>query len=155
MSFEYMHKFWKTYPKKRKFIINKIVSAHEFTGENSRYIDIELAKILNDMDEDGSLDNTIIYLYSDHANHIDFVMLSTRSGFAEKMNPAFMMIIPEHVAEKHHANLVANSQKLMSHYQIFQNSVKYLGLKKKDLHKEVLDTGSLFYDVLPTKGTCN
>lgn len=108
MSFEYMYKFWKTYPGKRKFIINKIVAAHEFTGENSRYTDIELAKVLNKMDEEKMLDNTIIYLYSDHANHIDFLMLMTRSGFAEKMNPAFMMILPEKVAEKHHDHLIAN-----------------------------------------------
>ena len=68
------------------------------------------------MDEDGMLENTIIYLYSDHANHIDFLMLTTRSGFAEKMNPAFMMILPERIAEKYHNNLKANEQKLMSHY---------------------------------------
>lgn len=94
MSFEYMYKFWKTYPGKRKFFINKIVAAHEFTGENSRYIDVELAKILNKLDGEKMLENTILYLYSDHANHINYLIHRTRSDFAERMNPAFMMILP-------------------------------------------------------------
>lgn len=154
MSFEYMYKFWKTYPKKRKFIINKIVSAHEFSGENSRYIDVELSKILNKMDEEKMLDNTIIYLYSDHANHINFLMLRTKSGFAEKMNPAFMMVVPAHEAEKHHETIVTNQQRLMSHYQIFMNSVKYLGLTEETLNDSVIIRDSIFYDVIDSKMTC-
>jgi len=99
MSFDYMTQFWRTYKGKRKFMINKIVAAHEFTGEKSRYTDVMLAKLFND--------------------HVNFLIYGTRSGFTERMNPFFMMIMPDHVADKHHDNIRANQQKLMSHYQIF------------------------------------
>jgi len=154
MSFDYMYQYWNTYRGKRKFMINKIVAAHEFSGENSRYTDIELAKVLEKMDSEELLDNTIIYLYSDHANHINFLMLTTRSGYAEKMNPMFFMIMPAHVAEKHHENILWNQQKLMSHYQIFHNTVRYLGYDKTTWDKNVLEKESIFYDRLPTDATC-
>jgi len=116
MSFDYMHKFWKTYPGKRKFMINKILAAKSLTGEKSRYTDVDLAKTLEKMNEERLLDNTIIYLYSDHANHLDFKPYRSRSGSTERMNPLFMLILPDHVAEKHHDKLRTNQQRLMSHY---------------------------------------
>lgn len=119
MSFEYMYKFWKTYPEQRKFFTARIISPHEFSGENSRFLDPELAKILNKFDEENLLDDTIVYIYSDHGDHIDFLMWNTVSGYSELMNPPLFMILPDHLAEKHHDNLVENEQRLITHYQLF------------------------------------
>jgi hypothetical protein len=38
-SLEYMEKFFDTYKDQRKFFTARIISAHEFTGENNHYID--------------------------------------------------------------------------------------------------------------------
>jgi membrane-anchored protein YejM (alkaline phosphatase superfamily) len=108
MSLEYMYKFWKTYPDERKFFTTRIIAPHEFTGENSHFVDVELGKILKKFDDEKLLDDTIVYLYSDHGDHIDFLMWNTKSGYSELMNPFMFVMVPDHLAEKHHENLEKN-----------------------------------------------
>jgi membrane-anchored protein YejM (alkaline phosphatase superfamily) len=108
MSLEYMYKFWKTYPEDRKYFTARIISAHEFSGENSRFLDPVLAEWLEKFDSEGLLDDTIVNLYSDHGDHIDFLMWKTKSGYSELMNPFMFIMVPDHIADEHHQNLEAN-----------------------------------------------
>jgi arylsulfatase A-like enzyme len=52
------------------------------------------------MDEKGHLDNTIVYLYSDHGDHLNFLTLKTQSGQGERMNPAMFVMLPEDLDEE-------------------------------------------------------
>ena len=122
-SLEYMEKFFDTYKDKRKFFTARIIAAHEFTGENNRFIDPQLEKYLRNLDAKGHLDDTIVWIYSDHGDHINFIMWNTESGYSELMNPPLFVMIPDHLDEKIGANLKYNEQKLITHYEIFQSDI--------------------------------
>lgn len=111
-----------------------------------------MADVLKKFDEEKLLDDTILYIYSDHGDHIDFLMWNTVSGYSELMNPPMFVMVPDHLAEKHHDNLTTNSQRLITHHQIFNNNIKYIEVTPSD---RTLKGGyTLFYDTAPVKGTC-
>lgn len=151
---EYAHKFFETYKEERKFFTARIISAHEFTGENNWYIDVELAKFLEKMDEKHLLDDTIVNIFSDHGDHIDFLMWSTDSGYAELMNPVLFVMVPKEFDQKYGDNLKANQQRLMTHFQLFRNYVEYWD---SDLSKieYIQETQSFFFDKLSTQVGCS
>lgn len=153
ISLDYMHEFFNTYKTKRKMFSARLITAHEFTGENSRFLDPILAKSLERLDREGHLENTIVHLYSDHGDHIDFFLWSTQSGESEMMNPFMFEIIPKKLAEKENVekNLIENQQKMFTHYNLFSTDLKYLGLKADD---KVIMKPSLFYDILSDENDC-
>ena len=150
-SLEYMEKFFDTYKDYRKFFTARIISAHEFTGENNHYIDPQVEKYLRRLDNKGHLDDTIVWIYSDHGDHIDFIMWNTKSGYSELMNPPLFVMIPEHLDKEIGHTLKANEQKLLTHYEIFQSDIRYM---KQDAGKKVVPGPALFYDIVKTKRTC-
>lgn len=150
-SLEYMTKFFDTYKDDRKFFTARIISAHEFTGENNWYIDPQVSKYLNMLDEKGHLEKTITMIYSDHGDHIDYLMWQTRSGYAELMNPPLFVMVPEKLDEKIGKNLEGNQQRLITHYEIFRSIIDYWGAKP---HPKVRKGPSLFYDLVDVNRNC-
>ena len=146
-----MSQFFSTYKDDRKLFSARIISAHEFTGENNWYIDEQLNKYLRVMDEKGFLDNTLTFIYSDHGDHIDFIMWQTMSGYSELMNPFLVILVPETIGGEILGNLEANQQRLITHYEIFQSVRRFIGAEKGP---DEQPGPSLFYDVVDGKETC-
>lgn len=61
-----MEEFFETYKTKRKFFTLRINAAHEFTTQNNFYIDPKIEKALRNLDAKGHLEDTIVWIYSDH-----------------------------------------------------------------------------------------
>lgn len=154
ITLDYMHEFFNVYKDKRKFYSIRLIAAHEFTGENSRYLDPILAKSLQRLDEEGHLDNTIVHFYSDHGDHINFFMWNTQAGESEMMNPFLFEMIPKKFAEKNNVekNLIENQQKFFSHFVLFNTDIQYLEEEIKD--EKAWKKPSLFYDILSDKNDC-
>ena len=125
LTFEYTHKFFKTYEGKRKFAFFQILAGHSFFEKNHEFIDEHMINFFENMDKDGFLDNTIIQLYSDHGDHLHALWGFTPSGIVEKTHPMAFTIVPDHVADKYGENLKANQNKLMTHYELFYSAFKY------------------------------
>lgn len=95
-SLEYMDQFWKAYEKEPKFFRIGLTEAHEGTNEVIKYSDDELFNFFYDFEKKGHLNDTIVYIQSDHG----LSMLGPYSAMAlddyeyELVLPAFFMILP-------------------------------------------------------------
>ena len=148
---DYAYEFFETYKKDRKYFQARIISAHEFTGENNWYVDEELEKFLRKFEKAGHLNNTLLMVYSDHGDHINYFMWSTISGYAEMVNPFMFIVVPEVLDRVIGPNLQANQQRLISHFEIFRSVVKYFG---SELESHAVKGPNIFYEVIPAKRTC-
>lgn len=84
---DYGEAFWDTYKDERKFLRVAFQDAHEGTGEVVRYLDERLGEFLNSFLRKGYLDDTAVFIVSDHGNNMigfynifqveDFVMEKT------------------------------------------------------------------------------
>ena len=151
LAMDYTVKFFDLYPNDRKFMKVRLISAHEFTGENGWYMDVEIAKYLKQLEDKGHLEKTITLFYSDHGDHIDYFLYRTNSGAAEMVNPFFFALLPEDFAKKVHDKVSVNQQRLLTHYEIFRSVVKYLGV---EFERRVAPGPSIFYDIVKEARTC-
>lgn len=83
-----------TYKDKRKHLRLKLIDPHEITENLSKIIDPIVANFLDKLEKKGHLEKSILFFYSDHGDHSDFILMRTESGRAELMNPYFFMTIP-------------------------------------------------------------
>lgn len=132
MAFDYTLQFWETYEGKRKFFSTRITEPHEFTAETNKYVDEEIADFLNKMKVKNYLNNTIVHLYSDHGDHINFILWETDSGQVEKRNPFYALMIPEKLSKQVKngrtvdQNLKSNQNRMITHFNLFATDMDYL-----------------------------
>ena len=148
---DYAYEFFEEYKNDRKFFQMRLISAHEFTGENNWYIDEQLGRFLRKFESSGHLNKTLLMIYSDHGDHIDYLLWNTASGYAEMINPIFFVVIPEVLDKEIGKTVEANQQKLISHFEIFRSPVRYWG-KKIDSH--CVAGPDIFYQVIDARRTC-
>ena len=151
IALDYAYKFFEEYKGDRKFLQMRLIAAHEFTGENNWYIDQELSRFLKKFERSGHLKNTILMVYSDHGDHIDWFLWRTVSGYAEMVNPIFFVVIPEVLDRAIGPTIKKNQQRLISHFEIFRSAVRYWGT---ELEEHVILGPDVFYQVIPESRTC-
>ncbi|KAJ2524374.1 hypothetical protein GGI11_000864 [Coemansia sp. RSA 2049] len=93
-----------------------LMEGHEGTGEVLRTLDSRLSAFLADMRDSGELEDTALFLLSDHGLHMGLNFAFLNSGQIEHKNPFFAMVLPQwlrtdlgHMAEQ---GLLANEQRL-------------------------------------------
>ena len=126
-SFDYTLQFFRTYQQERKFFTLRLIDPHEFSEEVAGFLDDPLSRFLGQMIAEGHLDNTIVYLNSDHGDHINFLFQDTASFRAEVYNPMLMVMIPDHQKDTMGKVIEQNTQKLLTHRDLFASDMKYLG----------------------------
>jgi hypothetical protein len=95
-SLNYLNQFWTSYEKEPKFFRIGLTEAHEGTNEVIKYSDDELFEFFSDFEKKGYLNDTIVYIQSDHG----LSMIGPYSAMAledyewELVLPAFFMILP-------------------------------------------------------------
>jgi arylsulfatase A-like enzyme len=110
-------------------------------------LDDPLSKFLDQMISEGHLDNTLVYLYSDHGDHINFIFNETPSFKSELFNPLLVVLLPDSQKEIMGKIIESNTQKLLTHRDIFASDMKYLGFGNQ---KQVKGT-SLLQDQVPDR----
>lgn len=145
--FDYVDQFFKTYEKDRKFFSARIIAGHEGTTESGKYVDLELRKLLGNMDSRGEFNNTVVLFFSDHGNHLNRFVIETEPGHSELMNPFLFAMVPDWLDEKFGENLKKNQQKITTHFDIFESLWKLIS--KEEKHFGSLDGGaySFFHDI--------
>jgi hypothetical protein len=130
LAFDYAHNFFEIYKGKRKFFTVRVIGTHEMSGESNRNVDKMLAEFLGKMDKEGRLENTIVQIYSDHGDHV--TLWRTLSGNSEMMNPFMFTMLPKKVDEKYGKNVEKNTQRLLTHFDLFATAVKYWKVEPLD-----------------------
>eukprot|EP01112_Ceratiomyxa_fruticulosa_P012846 TRINITY_DN357_c0_g2_i5.p1 TRINITY_DN357_c0_g2~~TRINITY_DN357_c0_g2_i5.p1 ORF type:complete len:673 (+),score=111.64 TRINITY_DN357_c0_g2_i5:101-2119(+) len=113
--FEYTNEFKKAYSDLPQFSISSFIDAHEGTGDVVKLLDDDLHSYLLNHP---NLNNTIIFLVSDHGLHMGlWWLLQWRSVVLEHRLPLWMMLIPNWFTEKYpniKESLVHNEQALVT-----------------------------------------
>lgn len=156
MTFDYIYDFFKIYKGKRKYASLSIVSGHSFFEKNHEFIDEHLVKFLENLEREGFLKNTIIQLYSDHGDHAHRFLTETPSGKIERMQPIHFTVIPDKVEEKYGDNLIANTNKLHTHYEIFETAQQYTKQKKyiDPTYEPYIKAYSVLHQKIPAGRSC-
>lgn len=119
-------------------------------------MDEETVQFFQSIMQEGLLDNTIVFFFSDHGFRFGKIRL-THVGYTEERLPYFYMWLPKNKFPKEYKALRDNSNKLISHYDIYltlQDILSftfpgYVGKPSKACPKCV----SLF-DKVPENRTC-
>ena len=130
---EYGKKFWETYLDDHKFLRLSFQDAHEGTLEVVKYMDKKLAKFLEEFDNNNYLDDTAIFIVSDHGNNMIgfYNILQVEDYVLEKTLGTWFMILPKkmNIDEK---NLEKNQQRLVSPYDIHDTLLDMFGYHFED-----------------------
>ena len=126
-SFDYTLDFFRTYREERKFFTLRLIDPHEFTEEVAGFLDDPLSNFLQQMMDEGHLDNTLVYFNSDHGDHINFLFSDTTSYTSERFNPFLVVLLPDSRKDDLGKHAEANAQKLLSHRDLFASDMAYLG----------------------------
>ena len=181
--FEYSKLFWRTYEGSRRFLRFSSMDSHEATGELVNLIDEPLTNFLDDLYKSGDLNDTILFLFSDHGNHmaIHLTLLPTDDLEIEKIMPFFFILIPKksndydnkYFLDEFYDTLYKNQQSFTNCYDIhdtilhiiFNNfdkgkgpfSVNGTSLFKKvdDMHRTCDNFPEIYAKQSPGTLTCN
>ena len=126
-SFQYMFDFFNTYKEERKYFKLRMIDPHEGTEELTRLIDQQVADMFTRMIDAGHMDNTLVHFYSDHGDHMNFLISDTESYANEKFNPFLYVMMPDHTRDTMHETVLNNTQRLVSHKDIFASDMIHLG----------------------------
>ena len=130
---EYGQKFWETYLNENKFLRLSFQDAHEGTLEVVKYMDVKLAKFLEFFAEKKYLDDTAIFLVSDHGNNMIgfYNILQVEDYVLEKTLGSWFMVLPKklNIEEKF---VEINQQRLVTPYDIHDTLLDMFGYKIKD-----------------------
>ncbi|KAF9907399.1 hypothetical protein EC991_010959 [Linnemannia zychae] len=102
-ALDYMNQFRKAYLDQPWFQMGSLIEGHEGTGEVLLTLDDDLSKFLKGMEEDGSLENTIVFMMADHGLHMGINFMFTPNGRIE------------HILAR---GLAHNQQSLVTGYEI-------------------------------------
>ena len=130
---EYGQKFWETYLNEKKFLRLSFQDAHEGTLEVVKYLDKKLAEFLENFEKKNFLDDTAIFIVSDHGNNMIgfYNILQVEDYVIEKTLGTWFMILPKkiNVDEKY---IEINQQRLVTPYDIHDTLLDMFGYKIKD-----------------------
>ena len=130
---EYGKKFWETYENAHKFLKLSFQDAHEGTLEVVKYLDIVLAKFLEDFDKKDYLKNSAIFIVSDHGNNMIGVynIFQVEDYVMEKTLASWFMLLPKinGIDEK---ELSINQQRYVTPYDIHDTLLDMFGYDEKD-----------------------
>ena len=130
---EYGQKFWETYLNEKKFLRLSFQDAHEGTLEVVKYLDKKLAKFLEIFEKKNYLEDTAIFIVSDHGNNMIgfYNILQVEDYVIEKTLGTWFMILPKkiNIDEKF---IEINQQRIVSPYDIHDTLLDIFGYKLED-----------------------
>ena len=130
---DYGKKFWEAYLDEHKFLRLSFQDAHEGTLEVVKYLDKKLAEFLEEFDNKKYLDDTAIFIVSDHGNNMIgfYNILQVEDYVLEKTLGTWFMILPKksNIDEK---NLEKNQQRLVTPYDIHDTLIDIFGYQLND-----------------------
>ena len=164
--FNYSKIFWRTYKENRRYFRLMIMDSHEFTSELIKLVDEPFVEFLDDLLKNGDLNDTALFLYSDHGLHLfNPIMLTLTDDLKmERVMPFFFILIPkknkkyqnELFLDEFYDNLFKNQQSFVTSYDIHDTMIHIIfneSDKSKAPHSKI--GISLFNRVNDKQRTCD
>ena len=117
--FQYIREMWDNYSPYGKIVHVSFQEGHEGTGEVLRTLSPSMAQFFKTMEEEQQLENSVVFLTSDHGSHMGPYYMASDMGKFEHKLPLLIMIYPKKFLDRHpgfRENLRKNEQKLVAHY---------------------------------------
>jgi len=151
-SLNYTKQFFEKYKDQPKFFKLGVIEAHEGTQEVIKYSDDELYNFIVDFEQKGYLDNTIIYIQSDHGLGVPgpYFMFQLDDFTHESVLPAFFMVTPKSMKnyEDIRPNLIHNENSMITPFNIY-NSLKAKLNNKENLKFSMMTDKEFFNHAIP------
>ena len=130
---EYGKQFWETYQNNKKYLRLNFQDAHEFSGQVSKYLDEPLYNFLNGLYEKKLLDDTAIFIVSDHGNsyfpYFYYYILRSDDSTKEVTYASFFLIVPNYKNEK--------NKKILNELNLHQQAF----ISPYDIHDTIMHIG--------------
>ena len=129
-SFKYLiefgKQFWNIYKDNKKYLKLSFQDGHEPTGQVIKYMDEYLYNFLNELYEQKLLNDTSIFILSDHGNsyfnYIYYYILRSDDSLIERYYGTLFIILPSNknktINEDYYNNIHKNQQALISPFDI-------------------------------------
>ena len=143
---EFGDQFWRMYPDNKKYLRLSFQDGHEPTGQVVKYIDEHLYNYLNDLYEKKLLNDTAIFILSDHGNsyfnYIYFYIFKSDDSLIERTYGTLFMILPSNKDKKiykeyYYNNIHINQQVLISPFDIHDTLINIIFGNNTSFNKEV------------------
>ena len=124
IQMDYIKQFWAAYPENRKFFRTHFSEAHELTGELVKYMDQDLADLLQFFKDQKYMEDTIVTLVSDHGAHaltLRFPAIPDNSRQIDNYYPILFHVTKDDLPEQTSHFLEANEQSFISSYDFYAN----------------------------------
>ena len=121
-SIEYTLQFFDKYKNNAKFFRLEILDGHESTQESIKYSDNMFLEFFKKMELKGHLDNTIVYILSDHGLSMPSQnnLFGSEDWIKEHLLPNLIMLMPKNIEnyEVVKENLIHNENALITPFNI-------------------------------------
>ena len=104
-----------------------MIDSHEFTEKLPKLIGQQVADMFTRLIGAGHTDNTLVHFYSDHGDHMNYLIKDTESFANERFNHFLYVMIPNHTRDSIYETNLRITMKLVSHKDIFASDMVYLG----------------------------
>ena len=150
IQLDYVIQFWEAYSDNRKAFRTRFQDSHETTNEVVKYTDEDFVDFLNRFEQKGYLENTIVYVISDHGAHAitgHIPLLPDDSRFEEVFLPLFIIIVPSDIPKENLNFLEKNQQHFLNSIDIY-SSLKSIAEGKRST-SDLDRSYSPLYELLP------
>ena len=142
---DFGNQFWKLYPDNKKFLRLSFQEGHEPTGNIAKYLDEYLYKFLNDLYKQKLLNDTAIFILSDHGNNYFNIfynyVLNSDDSLIERTYGTLFIILPSNknnkIYKKYYKNIYTNQQTLISPFDIHDTLIHIIFGNNTSYNKEV------------------
>lgn len=126
---EYLNKFWRVYSDMPKIFTSVFIDAHESSHHVVGYLDEKIYNHLNNMHNQGYLNDTLTIIIADHGNNMPTIydILKSEDYNNERYLPSLFIIAPKEFSKKYGKNLLYNEQTWITPWDIYQTFVDLSG----------------------------
>ena len=143
---EFGNQFWKTYQDNKKYLRLSFQDGHEPTGQVVKYLDEYLYNFLNELYEKKLLNDTALFILSDHGNsyfnYIYYYIFKSDDSLIERTYGTLFMILPSNknktiYKDYYYKNIYINQQILISPFDIHDTLIHIIFGNNTSYNKEV------------------
>jgi hypothetical protein len=117
---EYTKQFFDTYKDQPKFFRLGFLDAHEGTAEVIKYMDEPIVELLNYLEKNGHLEDTLIQFQSDHGMSMPgpIYLIKPLDYFYEVFLPSLFYVMPKGIRDydEIHQNLLSNENEMITSF---------------------------------------
>jgi hypothetical protein len=155
-TIEYANQFFEKYKDKPKMFRIGNIDAHEGTGESVKYVEDDMIKFLDGFEDNGHLDDSIVFFFSDHGYTMPGIhqILQSEDHVKELLLPFMYILLPKKMKnfEQIKENLKYNENKMVTPYDMHNSLLGLLNVEKKHYNKLGKD---IFHNKFTRKEGCN